>query len=98
VVADPPSESDIVTTPPPGAPPPGTPSGGPNTGAEDFFIYPQNGQSDAQQATDRYECHHWASTQTGFDPAQPSGGVPPQQASQKRADYRRAMSACLEAK
>jgi hypothetical protein len=98
VVADPPSESDVVTTPPPGAPPPGTPGGGPNTGAEDFFIYPKNGQSDAQQAADRYECHRWAATQTGFDPTQPSGGVPPQQASQKRADYRRAMSACLEAR
>jgi hypothetical protein len=103
-VAEAPSESDIVTTPPPGAapqrgqPPQPAAGGGPGTGTEDFFIYPKNGQSDAQQATDRYECHRWASTQTGFDPTQPSGGVPPPQASLKRADYRRAMSACLEAR
>jgi hypothetical protein len=64
-----------------------------------MFIYPQNGQSDEQQATDKYECHKWASSQTGFDPTQPSGGAPPGQPGQpgsQRADYQRAMMACLQ--
>ncbi|MDB6088354.1 MAG: hypothetical protein JWN85_1138 [Gammaproteobacteria bacterium] len=95
-VVDPPSEGEIVTTPPGAPPPPAAGSAGGE--AEDFFIYPKNGQSDAQQAADRYQCHRWGTTQTGFDPTQPTGGVPPQQAAQKRAEYRRAMSACLEAR
>jgi Family of unknown function (DUF6515) len=106
-VVDPPNDADIATAPPPGGPPPGAPpqraypppsARGTGAGAEDFFIYPKNGQSEELQAKDRYECYHWAATQTGFDPTQPSGGVPPPRASQKRADYRRAMSACLEAR
>jgi uncharacterized protein DUF6515 len=64
----------------------------------DLFIYPKNGQSEEQQGRDRYECHSWASGQSGFDPTQPSGGVPEAQASAKRADYQRAMQACLEAR
>jgi hypothetical protein len=62
----------------------------------DAFIYPKNGQNDAQQSQDKYECHQWAVAQTGFDPAQDSGGVPPAQSADKRMDYRRAMDACLE--
>jgi hypothetical protein len=82
--------------PPDEAPPPD--AAGAAAGAEDFFIYPKNGQSDDQQATDRYQCHSWAMSQTGFDSSQPSGGVPPSQTAQKLSDYRRAMSACLEAR
>ena len=41
-------------------------------------------------------CHKWASAQTGFDPTQSAGGVPPEQAGGKHADYQRAMRACLE--
>jgi hypothetical protein len=63
-----------------------------------LFIYPKNGQSDDQQSKDRYECHRWGAEQTGFDPTVNGGGVPPDQADSKRADYRRAMSACLEAR
>jgi hypothetical protein len=59
------------------------------------FIYPRKGQSEQQQAKDRYECHSWAVSQTGYDPTQPAGGVP---SVQKRADYQRAMSACLDAR
>jgi Glycine zipper 2TM domain len=38
----------------------------------DIFVYPANGQSDRQLDRDRYECHGWASKQTGYDPSQPS--------------------------
>ncbi|MET0498476.1 MAG: DUF6515 family protein [Steroidobacteraceae bacterium] len=64
----------------------------------DVFIYPKNGQSEQQQATDRYECHSWAKKQTGFDPTQPLGGVDESQSAAKRADYQRAEGACLEAR
>lgn len=33
-------------------------------------IYPANGQSNEQLATDRDECYTWATNQTGFDPLQ----------------------------
>jgi hypothetical protein len=59
-------------------------------GSAEIYAYPKSGQSDEQQATDRYECHKWAAAQSGFDPtrgSQPSGNV---------ADYRRAMTACLD--
>jgi Glycine-zipper domain len=39
--------------------------------AQDLFIYPSKGQSQAQQDKDRYECHTWAVQQTGFDPSRP---------------------------
>jgi hypothetical protein len=37
------------------------------------------------------ECHKWAASQTGFDPTQAGGTAP-----NKRSDYLRAQSACLE--
>ncbi|MCX5846930.1 MAG: hypothetical protein NTW12_11340 [Deltaproteobacteria bacterium] len=61
-----------------------------------LFIYPRQGQSEQKQATDRYECHRWAVSQTGHDPIQPPAGVPAAQMSQKRADYQRAIGACLD--
>jgi hypothetical protein len=66
--------------------------------AQDLFIYPKNGQSEEQQSKDRYECHSWAASQSGFDPTQPLGGVDESQAASKRADYQRAQTACLEAR
>jgi hypothetical protein len=60
------------------------------------FIYPRNGQSPDQQARDNYECHAWASGQTGFDPTAAGGGVPVSQLAARRADYNRAKAACLE--
>jgi hypothetical protein len=66
-----------------------TPSG---AAAGDVYLYPRNGQSEAQQQNDRYECHSWAVTQTGFDPTR-SG---PQ--SGNDTEYRRAMVACLDAR
>ncbi|MBS0376626.1 MAG: hypothetical protein JSR73_18785 [Proteobacteria bacterium] len=62
----------------------------------DVFMYPRNGQSAEDQARDRYECHRWAADQTGFDPTRTSGGVADADARQKRGEYLRAMTACLE--
>jgi hypothetical protein len=39
--------------------------------AQEPFIYPAKGQSQAQQDKDRYECHTWAAQQTGFGPTNP---------------------------
>jgi hypothetical protein len=62
-----------------------------------LIAYPKNGQSAAQQATDKAECHGWAVAQSGFDPTQQAGGqgsasVP----TNKRFDYMRAQTACLD--
>jgi len=62
----------------------------------ELFVYPKEGQSEEQQANDRYECHSWSVGQTGFDPTQPGGNVPVKQHETKHADYQRAMTACLE--
>ncbi|HEY8051637.1 MAG: DUF6515 family protein [Steroidobacterales bacterium] len=85
-VVAPPNDQGATTEAPQPPPPQG----------DQLYIYPQNGQSEQQQATDKYECHKWASSQAGFDPTQPSGGVPPEQFDSQRADYHRAMSACLQ--
>lgn len=81
VVVEPPRETDVVTLPPE---------------PEQLYIYPRQGQSEQQQATDRYECHRWAVDQTGFDPTRAGGGVPESQTAARRADYLRATQACLE--
>jgi hypothetical protein len=64
--------------------------------SDDVFIYPKSGQNDDQQAKDRYDCHKWASGQSGFDPTQSGGGGSPQDSASRRANYNRAMTACLE--
>ena len=69
-----------------------------NGGNEEVFVYPKNGQSDEQMATDRYECHRWAVDRTGFDPTRPAGNVAETDMTSKRADYRRAEGACLDAR
>ena len=42
----------------------------PDASAQGLYIYPTKGQSQDQQNRDRYECHSWAVSQTGFDPTQ----------------------------
>jgi hypothetical protein len=64
--------------------------------SDNLFIYPKNGQSADQQASDKYDCHRWATSQSGFDPTQPGGGGDPQQTGPNRQAYQRAMTACLE--
>jgi hypothetical protein len=78
----------------PGAPPPAPGDAHPE--GEDIYVYPQQGQSPDQQANDRYDCHKWASSQTGFDPTQAGGGVAPEQTVARGEEYRRAIRACLE--
>jgi hypothetical protein len=80
VVVEPPKE-EVKQAPPP---------------VEQMFIYPRLGQNEQQQADDRYACHRWAADQTGFDPTQPPGSAPANQRIEKRADYQRAMNACLD--
>ena len=81
----------VVTEPPPGEARVEQP-----TGSDEIFVYPRDGQSEEQQATDRYECHRWAADRTGFDPTRPAGNVAETDMTSKRVDYRRAESACLE--
>jgi len=83
VVTEPPAESDAAAQ---------------TVQQDQMFIYPKQGQSEQKQATDRYQCHQWSVDQTGFDPTQPGGNVPESQNASKRADYQRAMKACLEAR
>jgi len=82
VVVDPPANAQNPSAPPPSA-------------AGDLIIYPKNGQDSKQQAADRYDCHGWAKTQSGFDPTQTGGGVAPDKRASGRDAYDRAMSACL---
>jgi len=63
--------------PAPPAPPATTAS------AVKIFAYPAAGQTTAQQAQDRYECHHWAASEAGIatasapaSPTEPNGPVP----------------------
>jgi hypothetical protein len=89
---EPPSQS---TAPPgsAGAPPASAAS---NTWT-DLYAYPKAGQSTEQQAKDRDECHKWAVSQTGFDPAQPTQENQNDWAA-KREGYLRAEGACLTAR
>ena len=51
----------------------------------EVFAYPKNGQTQEQFQMDQYQCHQWATKQTGVDPnnpgqqqpAAPSGPPPP---------------------
>ena len=63
----------------------------------DWVLKRSSGVSYAQQARVRYQCDIWAVDQTGFDPAEDDGGVPPGEGTGKRADYLRAEAACFEA-
>jgi hypothetical protein len=86
-VVDPPTDA-VNAAPDADAPPPPT--------TTQLFIYPRNGQSADQQSKDKYECHAWATNQTGFDPTVAGGKVSPDQFGAKSTDYYRAMGACLQ--
>ncbi|UCF02394.1 MAG: hypothetical protein JSV14_01670 [Deltaproteobacteria bacterium] len=46
--------------------------------AQEFMIYPAQGQSQQQMDKDKFECYSWAKNQTGFDPMQlPQATAPP---------------------
>jgi hypothetical protein len=94
-VVEHPNDADVRED---GGPPPPASAPAASGPSDDLFIYPKNGQDQKKQDADRYECHRWAATQTGFDPSEPGGGVGGGQSSQKSSDYFRAMTACLEAR
>lgn len=81
----------VVTEPPRGAP-----TAEPSQGSDEVFVYPKEGQSEGQQATDRDECHQWAVARTGYDPTRPAGNVAETDMTSRRADYARAEAACLD--
>ena len=59
-------------------------------GALKLYVYPAAGQSEAQTADDRYQCHVWAANQSGHDPTLGAG-------SREEAEgYTRAFTACME--
>jgi hypothetical protein len=61
-----------------------------DTGAgDDLYIYPARGQSEQQQADDRYQCHRWAAQESDYDPLDDDYDA------DLRKDYQRAMTACL---
>lgn len=56
---------------------------------DDLYIYPAQGQSEQQQADDRYDCHRWAVSETDYDP------IDDEYDADLREDYLRALTACL---
>ncbi|MCB1916373.1 MAG: hypothetical protein KDG52_11745 [Rhodocyclaceae bacterium] len=61
-----------------------------------LFAYPNEGQDEATQAEDRFECHSWAADQTGYDPSLIPAAGASAESLERRPDYLRAMTACLE--
>jgi hypothetical protein len=65
-------------------------------GGDELFVYPNAGQSEQQQADDRYACHSWAVQETGYDPSLLDPSDDESELPGLRDDYHRAMTACLE--
>lgn len=94
----------VVTDPPPltggeaqGAVPPAEqPGDAGGRGAMSLFVYPKNGQSQQQTDSDRYQCHQWAVGQTGYDPTNTANDT--QATTATPESYKRAVTACLEAR
>jgi hypothetical protein len=59
-------------------------------GALKMYVYRAAGQTEAQTAEDRYQCHVWAADQSGFDPTLGAGRR------DDAEDYSRAFTACME--
>jgi hypothetical protein len=55
-----------------------------------LYVYPAAGQSEAQTAEDRYQCHVWAAGQSGHDPTLGAG------TREQAEGYTRALTACME--
>jgi hypothetical protein len=66
-----------------------------DSGSASVYVYPRNGQSEEQTSQDRFECHQWAVSQTGFDPTTATGDT---STTGSVEDYRRALIACLDAR
>lgn len=65
-------------------------------GALILYAYPRKGQTAQQTANDRFQCHQWAVGQTGFDPTNSANDT--QASTATRSNYKRAVTACLEAR
>ncbi|MGE7992200.1 DUF6515 family protein [Pseudomonas sp. NPDC089554] len=78
----------VVVNPPTAAP---EPIAQPPGNGYDVIAYPVSGQGPDQQDEDRYQCHRWAVSESGFDPATATYAPPANVAS----NYRRALGACL---
>jgi hypothetical protein len=87
-----PAIAQYVATPPPQQTPPAQPAA--RTG--ELNITGNHGQTQDQQWADRYQCHRWATSQSGFDPTRPAAALPPGEDGGRRDQYRRAFVACLE--
>ncbi|HLF12557.1 MAG TPA: hypothetical protein VJA26_15250 [Gammaproteobacteria bacterium] len=59
-------------------------------GALKMYVYPAAGQTEAQTAEDRYQCHVWAADQSDFDPTLGAGRR------EQAESYSRAFTACME--
>jgi len=81
----------VVNSPASAPPPPPLPAAAPPGTGYDVIAYPMHGQGPEQQDQDRYQCHRWAVSESGFDPAT----APYAPAAQVASNYRRALSACL---
>lgn len=81
----------VATDPPADAVPADSGAAAPPSGGQSYN-YPKNGQTDEQQATDRYQCHQWAVSQSGYDPTRNAAGS----AAGQQGDYHRALTACME--
>ena len=55
-----------------------------------LYVYPAAGQSEAQLAEDRFQCHVWAADASDYDPTQGAG------TREEAANYGRAFTACME--
>jgi hypothetical protein len=89
LIAATPAAAQVISTPPPGEEPP-------PTAATNITVVPQKGQPEEQQWRDRYQCHVWARSQSGFDPTQGNDGAA--EVARHREDYRRAFQSCLESR
>ncbi|MBL8511201.1 MAG: hypothetical protein JNM52_06105 [Betaproteobacteria bacterium] len=90
-----PSPEPVVKAPPPSTTPTPTYSQPANSDAAkassgNLYAYPRNGQNDTLATFDRIECERWGSGQTGYKPGQSAENA------ERRGDYQRAVSACLE--
>ncbi len=99
-ISDEPGPTPVVAAPPATGSPtptyvqqsaPSQPSAqAPNPAQTQLYAYPKNGQTATQSTFDRIECERWGSGQTGYAPGQSVENA------QRKADYSRAVSACLE--
>jgi hypothetical protein len=83
VATDPPPVTESAAPAAGAGPAAGPPPSDGGAAPGQIFMYPKNGQSAEQQATDKAECQQWAQQQAG-------------QVAQNGSDYQRAMTACVE--